>query len=100
MITTMFQEGASDYHMMEGWFNTFGNLAWMMMIIGGILYFGLVVIFAYFIHKDAIIRGSKNPELWILLLIFLNIIGVLIYLVVRNNYSLSQNVEIREGQSR
>ena len=93
MIEQILQEGTADYHMMDWWFDTFGSLGWILMISGWILYFGIGILFAYYIHKDAIRKGSQNPEIWLLIVIILNFVGVILYFLVRNNYSQTQNVE-------
>lgn len=96
MLELLLQVGTGDYHMMNWWFDTFGSLAWVFMISGWILYFGIGILFAYYIHKDAIRKGSQNPEIWLLIVIILNLIGVILYFVVRNNYSQTQVIEKTE----
>jgi len=96
MIGLILQVGTGDYHMMDWWFDTFGNLAWVFMMLGWILYFGIGILFAYYIHKDAIRKGSHNPEIWLLIVIILNFVGVILYFVVRNNYSQTQTIEKTE----
>jgi len=56
------------------------------MLVGGIVYFVVSLLIARYMHKDAIKRGIKNSEIWLLLGFFLNLIGLVLYLVVRKNY--------------
>ena len=61
-------------------------LHWVFMLVGGIVYFVVSLLIARYMHKDAIKRGIKNSEIWLLLGFFLNLIGLVLYLVVRKNY--------------
>jgi len=63
-----------------------GPLHWVFMLVGGIVYFVVSLLIARYMHKDAIKRGIKNSEIWLLLGFFLNLIGLVLYLVVRKNY--------------
>jgi len=56
------------------------------MILGGILYFIISLFIAKYIHKDALKRGIKNSEFWLLIGFILNLIGLLLYIFVRKNY--------------
>jgi hypothetical protein len=76
-----------EYHMMDWWFNVFGPYGWIFMIVGTVTYIGLSVLIAYYVHKDAIRRGIKNSELWLLIGLILNLLGLVIYLLVRNSYN-------------
>ena len=58
----------------------------VFMIVGGIVYFILSVCIAKYMHKDAIKRGIKNSEIWLLIGFFLNVLGLLLYIFVRKNY--------------
>ncbi|MHA1719956.1 MAG: hypothetical protein ACTSWX_06410 [Promethearchaeota archaeon] len=93
MFEHIWQDGTADYHMMNWWFDTFGSFGWILMISSLIIYFGIGILFAYYIHKDAIRKGSNNPEIWLLIVIILNIVGVILYFIVRNNYSITENAE-------
>ena len=75
-----------DYHMMD-WFNVFGPYGWIFMIVGTVTYIGLSVLIAYYLHKDALRRGIKNSELWLLIGLILNLLGLVMYLLVRNSYN-------------
>jgi len=50
------------------------------MMLGGI---ALVIYLAIWVSKDAKARGVDNPTLWVLLIIFTNLLGLIIYLCIR-----------------
>ncbi|HEC39572.1 MAG TPA: hypothetical protein ENI29_15140 [bacterium] len=77
---------ADHYHMMGWWFDLFGPFAWLLMIIGMVIYFLVSLIIAYYVHRDAIRRGIKNNEIWLLIGLIFNVLGLLLYLLVRGNY--------------
>lgn len=56
------------------------------MLVGGILLFVASFFIAKYMHKDALKRGIKNTEFWLLIGFFLNVIGLLLYVFVRKNY--------------
>lgn len=59
---------------------------WIFMLVGGILLFVVSLFIAKYMHKDALKRGIKNSEFWLLIGFFLNVIGLLLYILVRKNY--------------
>ena len=59
---------------------------WVFMLIGGIAYLVISVLIANYLHKDAIKRGI-NSEFWLVFGLFLNIFGLILYLIVKNNYN-------------
>ena len=85
-----------EYHMMDWWFNIFGPFSWIFMILGTVTFLGLSIIIAYYLHKDALRRGIKNSELWLLIGLILNLLGLVIYLLVRNNYN--QDIAIKSKE--
>jgi len=85
MILTVLQ--TYDYHMMDWYFNVFGPYGWIFMIVGAITYIALSVLIAYYLHKDALRRGIKNSELWLLIGLILNQLGLVMFLLVRNSYN-------------
>ncbi|TES99711.1 MAG: hypothetical protein E3J90_04635 [Promethearchaeota archaeon] len=85
MILTVLQ--TYDYHMMDWYFNVFGPYGWIFMIVGTITYIALSVLIAYYLHKDALRREIKNSELWLLIGLILNLLGLVMYLLVRNSYN-------------
>ena len=60
--------------------------AWIFMLIGGIAVLIIAVLIANYMHKDAIKRGI-NAEFWLVMGLFLNVFGLILYLIVRNNYN-------------
>jgi len=49
-------------------------------------YLVVALLIAKYMHKDAIKRGIKNSEIWLLLGFFLNVLGLILYVFVRKNY--------------
>ena len=88
MILDMADE---DYHMMDWWISFFGPYWWIFMAIGGIIFIITSIIIAYYIHRDAIRLGIHNSEFWLVIGLLFNIIGLIIYLLVRNNYKIQRN---------
>jgi len=60
---------------------------WIYMLVGGIILFVTSLFIARYMHKDALKRGIKNSEFWLLIGFFLNVIGLLLYVFVRKNYT-------------
>ncbi|MHA1672545.1 MAG: hypothetical protein ACTSYI_02870 [Promethearchaeota archaeon] len=87
MLNILLTVGTTDCHMMDWWFETFGNWVWVFMILGWVIYFGLSGLFAYLVHKDALRRKMENPDIWMILVFFSNIVGVFLYFLARSNYS-------------
>jgi Na+-driven multidrug efflux pump len=87
------------FHMMDFWFNLFGPFWWIFMILGWIIFIGSSILIAYYVHKDALKRGIDNAEIWLIISLVFNVIGLLIYLLVRSNYkdiqSTNKQAEIR-----
>ena len=67
----------------------FGPFGWIFMLIGGIVALVISVLIANYMHKDAIKRGI-NAEFWLVFGLFLNFFGLILYLIVRNNYNLER----------
>ncbi len=62
---------------------------WIFMLLGGVALVILLVVnllIANYMHKDAIKRGIKNSEFWLIMGLFLSVIGLLLYFFVRKNY--------------
>lgn len=83
--------GEGDYigdgfHMMDWWFDVFGSYGWIFMMSGWIIYFLIGIILAYYVHKDAVRRGILNSEFWLIIILIFNVLGVILYLLVRKNY--------------
>ena len=59
------------------------------MLVGGIVLVALIVVnllIARYMHKDALKRGIKNSEFWLLMGFILGLLGLLLYIFVRKNY--------------
>ena len=56
------------------------------MAVGGIVLIVINLFIAKYIHKDAIRRGIKNSEFWLLIGFILGLLGLLLYFFVRKNY--------------
>jgi len=85
-----------EHHMTDWWFNVFGLYGWIFMIVGTVTYIGLSVLIAYYLHKDALRRGIKNSEVWLLIGLILNLLGLVIYLLVRNSYNQETEFKSKE----
>ncbi|MBY9010565.1 MAG: hypothetical protein KGD74_11925 [Candidatus Lokiarchaeota archaeon] len=64
----------------------FGPFGWVFMLIGGIVVLVTSILIANYMHKDAIKR-SINAEFWLVFGLILNVFGLILYLIVRNNYN-------------
>lgn len=82
----MIFDTVGDYHMMDWWYNLFGPAWWIYMGLGIVIFFAIGIILAYYTHKDAIRRGIQNSEIWLFIVLIFNILGLLVYLLVRKNY--------------
>jgi Na+-driven multidrug efflux pump len=72
--------------MMDWWFNLFGPLSWLFMYLAIGIYIAISVLIAFYVHKDAVRRGIVNSEVWLIIGLIFNILGLLIYLIFRGNY--------------
>lgn len=75
-----------EFHMMDWWFTIFGPFSWLAMILGVSIYIFFSIVIANYVHKDAIRRGIANSEVWLILTLIFNILGLLLYIIVRGNY--------------
>ncbi len=73
-------------HMMDWMFNIFGPFWWIFMLFGFFIYIGISIVMAYYVHKDALRLRIHNSEIWLIIVLIFNIIGLLVYLLVRGNY--------------
>ncbi len=76
---------------MMDWNDMMSSSGWTwftpMIMMGGMLIFlFLSIIFTYIIHQDAIKRGIPNAEIWVLIGLIFNIVGVIVYFICRGNY--------------
>ncbi len=65
---------------------TLSPFHWIYMLVGGIILIVVNLLIARYMHKDAIKRGIKNSEFWLIMGLFLSVIGLLLYIFVRKNY--------------
>jgi Trk-type K+ transport system membrane component len=56
------------------------------MLVGGIVLLVVDLLIARYMHKDALKRGIKNSEFWLLIGFLLGLLGLLLYVFVRKNY--------------
>jgi hypothetical protein len=56
------------------------------MLLGAVILLVVNLLIANYMHKDAIKRGIKNSEFWLLIGFFLGLLGLLLYVFVRKNY--------------
>jgi hypothetical protein len=62
-------------------------IPWFGMCGGSMCWIGpiIAIILAIWVYKDAEERGDSNAVLWLIVVLFLGIIGLIIYLVVRKD---------------
>ena len=41
----------NGYHMMDWWWDVFGPNAWIFMMLGWVIFFGIAILLAYYVHK-------------------------------------------------
>ena len=88
-------------HMMDLWFNIFGPFSWLFMFLGMSIYIISSILIAYYVHKDAITRNIINSEIWLIIALIFNILGLLIYLIFRGNYTKSsKRAELNQANMR
>ncbi len=59
---------------------------WIYMLVGGIVLIVVNLLIAKYMHKDALKRGIKNSEFWLLIGFIFGLLGLLLYVFVRKNY--------------
>ena len=73
-------------HMMD-WSGTWWmSLGWLFMVIFWVSFFVIAILMAYLVHRDAVRRQIPNPEIWVLIILLFNVIGLIVYLLARGNY--------------
>ena len=83
----IFDERHDGNGMMDWWFNLFGPFWWIFMMLWWVIFFGIGIIMAYYVHKDARRRGIVNSEIWLIIILLFNVVGLILYLVVRGTYN-------------
>ncbi len=79
--------GTEHFHMMDWWTDIFGQTWWLVMGLSWIIYFAVSITLAFYVHKDAVRRGIHNSEVWLFVTLIFNVIGALVYFLVRKNYN-------------
>jgi VIT1/CCC1 family predicted Fe2+/Mn2+ transporter len=59
---------------------------WICILAVGIILVVVNLLIARYMHKDALKRGIKNSEFWLLMGFILGLLGLLLYVFVRKNY--------------
>ena len=65
---------------------TLSPFHWICMLVGGVVLIVVNLLIAKYMHKDALKRGIKNIEFWLLIGFILGVLGLLLYVFVRKNY--------------
>ena len=58
----------------------------LIMVIGGLIYIAITVALLVYLKKEALRRRINNVEIWIVILLVLNVVGLIIYLIMRDIY--------------
>ncbi len=83
----------NDNHMMDWWYQTFGSGWWLFMMGWMVCFIVVSIIIAYYVHRDAVRRKIPNAEVWLFIVLIFNVIGLLLYLLVRGNYNKSESLK-------
>ncbi|MHA2006709.1 MAG: hypothetical protein ACXADW_17355 [Candidatus Hodarchaeales archaeon] len=83
----MIFDSADHFHMMGWWFSLFGPIGWLFMMLGIIIYIIISITIAYYVHKDALRRRINNSEVWLIIALIFNVLGLLLFILVRGNYN-------------
>ena len=89
MIFDIYHDG--EFHMMDWWYGMFVPYTWLVNILTIGLFVTTSIVIAYYVHKDAIRRGIGNSEVWLIISLIFNVVGLLVYLLVRGSYDESQS---------
>lgn len=65
----------------------------LMMIIGGLVVIAIMVALLVFLKKEAGRRNINNVEIWVLIFLGLNVVGLIVYLIMRDIYPLKEPVK-------
>lgn len=76
----------SGYHAMSTWMTNYSPYGWIFMLVGGLIFIAVELLIVYYVHRDALRKNIPYPELWLLLGLFLNVFGLIVYLLARRNY--------------
>jgi hypothetical protein len=82
------------YNYMMNWMlDTLGPFWWVWMAAMMGTYFSISIFLAYRVHRDAVRRGIRTPEFWMVFALLLNVVGYLLYILIRKNYALSPETQ-------
>lgn len=84
-----------DEHMHEeegymmGWLygDYWMSFGWIFMVAWWVAFIIISITIAYLVHKDAVKRRIPNAEVWVLIVLIFNVVGLLVYLLTRGNYT-------------
>ncbi len=65
---------------------TYNPIMWICILAVGIVLVVVNLLISRYMHKDALKRGIKNSEFWLLMGFILGLLGLLLYIFVRKNY--------------
>jgi len=84
----IFDEMHEEGEHMSDWFGmSWMSYGWIFMVLFWVGFFIIAIIFAYFVHRDAVRRRIPNPEVWVLIVLIFSLIGLIVYLLARRNYT-------------
>ncbi|MEJ2251169.1 MAG: hypothetical protein P8Y97_16145 [Candidatus Lokiarchaeota archaeon] len=87
------------YYMMNWIIAIFGPFWWIAMIIGMLSYAILSILICVFIYKNAVKRKIPNPEVWLLIGLIFNLIGLIIYLLIRSTHESKEIKEVKRSDN-
>ncbi len=63
------------------------SFGWIFMVAWWVAFFIISITIAYLVHKDAVKRRIPNAEVWVLIVLIFNVVGLLVYLLTRGDYT-------------
>ena len=84
----IFDEHMHEEGYMMGWYGDYWmSFGWIFMVAWWVAFFIISITIAYLVHKDAVKRQIPNAEVWVLIVLIFNVVGLLVYLLTRGNYT-------------
>lgn len=74
---------------MDWWYHIFGSFSWLFMFLAMTIYVISSILIANYTYKDAITRNIINSGIELIIALIFNGLGLLIYLILRINYTKS-----------
>ncbi|MFW9822423.1 MAG: hypothetical protein ACFFE4_05785 [Candidatus Thorarchaeota archaeon] len=59
---------------------------WVYILVVGLIWIGVNIVIAKYMHRDARRRGIENSDMWLVLGFLFGVFGLLLYIYVRGNY--------------